>query len=158
MAELRFMVPGKPASNNRTTRNFKGRAVKSEAATLYQARVASHALVAVRTQDWRWPAACRVSIVHWNGLADWDNVPKSILDGMKGIVFPDDRRRFVRSGAVDTNADGGEEYVEVTVEPCDPLPEIVRRKCSACLEIRPGAKVKPHICGVCAQRRKRAAA
>lgn len=152
---LRFTVPGRPVTNNLTARVMRGYARKNPAATLYQARVASIAMAAVRSAGWVWPPSCKVTLRLFGGLVDVDNAPKSVIDGMKGIVFPDDRRRFVRAVEVVADADGGEDCVEVAVEPCDPIPEIVRRKCHACLESRPGARAKPFVCGVCARRRKK---
>lgn len=158
MNALRFTVPGRVPSNNRTARVFKGRAVKSPDAKLYQARVASHALVAIKAADWVFPDAVRVKITHYNGLIDVDNIAKSTLDGMRGIVFPDDRRRMVCTVTSAAAVDGGEEYIEVVVEPCEPLPRVVTRKCHVCLQSRAGADIKPHVCGICAQRRRRNAA
>lgn len=154
---LRFLVMGKVASNNRVTRHFRGRAVKSEAARDYQSKVASYAIAAVAQQQWRWPAACIVRIVSFNGRVDVGNVEKVICDSLQGIAFPKDSRRFVRGVEVYADADGGEEYVEITVTGCDPIPEIVRRKCGLCLDIRPGVKTKPFRCGRCATRKRRAA-
>jgi len=155
---LRIVVPGRVASNNRTTRNFRGGAVKSQEARLYQTKVASYAIAAVNRADWRWPVCCRVQLVHWNGLIDPDNGFKNVLDALKGLVFPDDRRQFVRGVKFEADVDGGDEYLEIIVIACEPLPEVVRRKCHACLESRLGVKVKPHLCGRCSQRRKKALA
>lgn len=156
--ELRFSVPGRVITNNFAARIFHGRAVKNPKAILYQSRVASIALAAVRKSHWVFPNAVIVTITHWNGLVDVDNVAKSVLDGMKGIVFPDDRRRYVGGVLSRAAVDGGDEYVDVRVTPTEALPQIRVRKCSICLKSRPGVAIMPHICGDCAQRRKRAVA
>jgi hypothetical protein len=158
---LVFSVPGKVASNNRNIRTYGKRgAVKGEDAVDYQARVAQYAMVATKQQGWKWieGRACTVRIVHWNGLLDVDNACKVAIDSMCGIVYPDDRRRFVRGVNIVADADGGDERIDISVQFCNPLPNIMRKKCSVCLMPRPGLQTKPHICGRCRQSRNGVAA
>lgn len=150
---LRFSIPGKPISNNRNIRNF-GRATKNAEATEYQERVASRALAAVKLSGWTYQPCVSVTIVHWNGIIDCDNVPKVLCDALRGVVYVDDSRKYVRNVNVWAYADGGPEYVEITVTSCEPLPTIRIRKCSVCLAIRGGTDDKPHLCGLCAQTQK----
>jgi Holliday junction resolvase RusA-like endonuclease len=132
-AILYFVVPGKPCSNNRKTRNYRTGATKSEAARLYETRVASIATAAAMKARWTFPECCRVQLVHWNGRLDADNGFKCALDAMRGIVFFDDSKRYVRGVRIELDNDGGEERIEVTVTRCEAIPIPVLRVCSRCL-------------------------
>jgi len=90
---LRFTVPGPVVTNNLTSRVFHGRATKNPKATEYQSRVGMIAFAASKNCQWnpKTTGPFWVAIEACDQRADLDNIPKSILDGMKGIVYPDDR-------------------------------------------------------------------
>ncbi|GAC1546117.1 MAG: hypothetical protein NVS2B17_29090 [Candidatus Velthaea sp.] len=90
MTEIaRFEVAGSPCSANRVTRRVGNRSVKSAAARAYQALVREAAL-AYEGEPTREP--CAVWIDATNVRLDVDNIAKSILDGMAGVVYANDRQ------------------------------------------------------------------
>lgn len=88
---LQFIVPGRPVSNNRVTRRFGNRSVKSGEARTYQQLVFQHAFAKSVTVGWEKPEACRVTITAFNVTIDIDNIAKCVLDGMHGAAYDDDK-------------------------------------------------------------------
>lgn len=121
---LRFTVPGKPVSNNRVTRRFGNRSVKSPEAQTYQQRVFQHAFAAAI--GWKMPEACAVRVDAYNVRLDTDNICKAILDGMQAAVYEDDK--CVIELHVVKHKDIGAERVSVAVEPREALIKPKKRK------------------------------
>lgn len=118
-APLSFTIHGSLVSNNRTTRRFGSFSVKSAEAREDQARVFQLAFAAAHEVGWQKPAAATVIIHAYSTRKDADNIAKSILDGMIGAVYDDDRCVIGLNVAKFLDHDG--ERYEVTVYPSMPL-------------------------------------
>lgn len=112
---LHFEIVGKPVSNNRVTRRFGNRSVKSSEARSYQQRVFQQSLAEAHRSEWEWPEACAVTISAYNVRLDAGNIEKNVCDGMEGAVYENDR--CVIELHVVKFKDLGEERLRVTVEP-----------------------------------------
>lgn len=106
-------------SNNRVTRRFGNRSVKSGEARSYQQRVFQHAFAAAQRCGWAFPEACAVTIDGYNVRQDVGNLEKCVCDGMEGAVYENDR--CVIELTVRKHKDAGEERLIVTVEHREPL-------------------------------------
>ena len=112
-----FTIPGKITSANRVTRHVGQMALKSASAREDHSRIRARAVVARRGAP---PEAAAVTIVAWNSRLDADNLPKTILDGIRGILIVNDSPKHLRRLIVEHERDrGGERYV-VTVESKEP--------------------------------------
>ena len=113
---IKFLVPGKVTSANRVTRRVGNVSVKSESAREDCSRIAARAIVAKQFARWITPDRARVSIKAYNSLIDADNLPKTILDGIKRILIVDDKPKHLRSLYVEHVQDDAGERYEVEVE------------------------------------------
>lgn len=121
---MRFTVEGHPVSNNRVTRRFGNRSVKSEEAKSYQQRVFQHAFAAAL--GWKKPEACAVHIDAYNVRQDVDNLAKCINDGMEGAVYDNDKA--VIELHILKHKDAGETRLTITVEPREALVKPKRKR------------------------------
>lgn len=117
LSMVTFTIPGKVTSSNmvKTPMAF-GRAVKTSSARLDCERIRTYALACALTNDWEQPQVAGVTIVAWNSRLDVDNLPKCVLDGIKGVLILNDSPKRLRRLLVEHRRDKeGERYV-VTVD------------------------------------------
>lgn len=113
---ISFTIPGKITSANRVTRRVGNASLKSASAREDHARIRSLALAASRpanSNDWGVPLfGASVRINAYNSRLDADNLPKTILDGIKGILIENDSPKHLRYLVVHHNKDErGERYI-----------------------------------------------
>lgn len=104
---MRFIVPGKPQAKQRP-RVGKGGRIYTPRETAEYERLVAHAWDAADGEQIPRDTAVRVEIEVWKdrievtvcpaegrrhtARADLDNIAKSILDGLNGVAFEDDRQ------------------------------------------------------------------
>ena len=115
---MRVTVPGLPISKNRALRYGKKRADRTDESHTYEATVALCGRQAMRGRPpltGRLRVYLRVVATNRSRLPDADNCAKAPLDGLRGIVYDDDRQiddlRIVRSVLK-----GAEPCVEIDIE------------------------------------------
>lgn len=113
---IMFTIPGKITSANRVTRHVGHRSIKALSARLDCERIRTYALAAALTGDWTQPQTAAVGIVAWNSRLDADNLPKCVLDGIKGILILNDSPKRLRRLVVEHRRDSQGERYEVTVD------------------------------------------
>ena len=117
---ISFVIPGKITSANRVTRHVGRIALKSESARIDHARIRTYAIAASRpanSNDWAVPLfGAAVTIRAHNSRLDADNLPKTILDGIKGILIVNDSPKHLRRLVVEHVSDKLGERYAVTVE------------------------------------------
>jgi len=89
--KMTFSIPGKPQPKQRARKGANGRWYTPEATQKYERLVGACALV--RSKMWRIDARYTVTIHVFapdKRRRDLDNVAKSILDGLNGILWADD--------------------------------------------------------------------
>ena len=111
-------IPGMPVSKNRALRYGKGRTYRTAESHTYQSTVALCGRIAMRGRPpmtGRLRVYLRVVATNRSRLPDADNCAKAPLDGLRGIVYVDDRQiddlRIVRSVLK-----GAEPCVEIDIE------------------------------------------
>jgi hypothetical protein len=112
---IEFTIPGKVTSANLVTRHVGKLAIKSASARLDHARIRDYALVALRQRE-EHPLKAAVTITAYNSRLDADNLPKCILDGIKGILIVNDSPKHLRRLVVEHVADKLGERYTVRVE------------------------------------------
>jgi len=117
-----FTIPGKITSANRVTRHVGKVALKSKSARDDDARIKGWALLAYamgpngNSVAVKMPVRAEVRIEAINSRLDADNLPKTILDGIKGILIVNDSPKHLGRLIVEHKRDKlGERYV-VTVD------------------------------------------
>jgi hypothetical protein len=113
---ITFTVPGKITSANRVTRHVGKVAVKSRSAREDHSRIAARAMTARSIAKWEVPQVAAVGIVAWNSRLDADNLPKCVLDGIKGILILNDSPKRLRRLCVEHRRDKLGERYDVTVD------------------------------------------
>lgn len=123
---ITFTIPGKITSANRVTRHVGNRSIKSASARTDQERIRSlangYALLAYalgpngNSREIVVPTPASVSIVAWNSRLDADNLPKCVLDGIKGVLIVNDSPKHLRRLLVEHRKDTGGERYDVSVD------------------------------------------
>lgn len=107
-----FEIPGKITSANRVTRHVGKIALKSKSAREDHTRIKERAVARAILDKWEIPNAARVTISAYNSRLDADNLPKTILDGIKGVLIVNDSPKHLRGLAITHTTDKlGERYV-----------------------------------------------
>lgn len=112
-----FTIPGPVTSANRVTRRVGNKSLKSAGARTDHARIRSLAIEQRARWGLRDPAS--VIIIAWNSRLDIDNLPKVILDGLKGVLIVDDSPKHLKRLLVEHWRDAGGERYEVVVKALD---------------------------------------
>ena len=89
---MTFDIPGKPQPKQRARKGANGRWYTPVKTQKYERLVAAYAVVA-RPRGWRMDARYTVTIHVFapdKRRRDLDNVAKSILDGLNGVLWDDD--------------------------------------------------------------------
>lgn len=120
MSTLTFFVYEKPVSTNSVARFSKGHAHVAPAASTFKQIVFQYASEAARDAYWEIPECCRVHIDAWNVRLDADNIPKLVIDAMKGATIRDDDRKHVRAISVEHESDNEGTRLCITITPCNP--------------------------------------
>ncbi len=114
-----FTIPGKITSANRVTRHVGRVALKSKSAREDHERVRMLAAFVAPWNGGQGPslplAAMAVTIVAYNSRLDADNLPKTILDGIRGVLIVNDSPKHLRRLVVEHRRDKLGERYEVTV-------------------------------------------
>ena len=117
---ITFVIPGKITSANRVTRRVGNASIKSASARGDHERIRSLALTVTRQDQYiHWVAAyprATVTVTAYNSRLDADNLPKTILDGIKGILIVNDSPKHLRRLVVEHVSDKLGERYAVTVE------------------------------------------
>ncbi len=112
MAEISFTVPGRciPCPRPRVARGKKAYFPKRYTDWLDSARVEAYR--ACGRPLWEGPVSVTVVFYGARANADIDNLLKSVLDAIQGVIIVDDKQ----ADAVDAwRVSGGEPYTEITV-------------------------------------------
>lgn len=93
---IRVTVPGRPVPKERPRLEMRGRKAiiyTPERTRDYEKTVGWHAQAVVRGDAMDCPVAVSIRLyLHGKRRIDVDNCAKSILDGMKGVVYVDDNQ------------------------------------------------------------------
>lgn len=115
---MRVTIPGIPVSKNRALRVTRNGAFRTAESRTYEATVALCGRIAMRGRPpltGRLRVYLRVVATNRSRLPDADNCAKAPLDGLRGIVYEDDRQiddlRIVRSVLK-----GADPCVEIEIE------------------------------------------
>lgn len=120
-SHLEFAVPGQPVPWQRVMRG-KGRAWVPERTKSYKLDVATEASCAIaklrRNEHWNPEALYRVEVIAYFADArkrDGDNVLKSVLDALNGVVWRDDSQamRLTVEKRIDKANPRAEVFIEV---------------------------------------------
>lgn len=118
-------IPGKPITANMQARltavkvtgsagiSYRGRMYKSNESRAYQSLVYNLAYEEAALTGWKQPFYAVVHLRYYNIRADVDGVPKLILDGLQGVLYPNDSR--IKRFLVEPFKDDGGERCEVDV-------------------------------------------
>jgi crossover junction endodeoxyribonuclease RusA len=114
---IHILVPGPPVPCGRA-RSGLGRTYTPAKTRAYEQHVALLARLAVARAKWNPPEgstfAVTLDVYRARRTGDIDNFLKAVLDGMNGIVFPDDR--LVVAATVRLHVDTAYPRAEIAVE------------------------------------------
>jgi len=125
LPSLRFTIPGPPVPCararivvSRSHGRTRAHAFTPEKTASYEAHVRTLARVAVyQTQGWRtdWGAySVTLRFYRAERRGDWDNLAKSVTDGLNGVAYHDDAR--IVHALVEVHEDPAQPRAEVVIE------------------------------------------
>lgn len=121
-AQLRLLLVGLPPTTNNLYAVVAGRQVLSREGRAYHAAVRAVAQAAYRDAPLHGPVAIRINYYLSAHDRDVDGSHKALIDGLKGVLFADDRQVVLLTLEKQRVATGQLPYVSIIVRPLASTP------------------------------------